>query len=223
MKKSTGYSADWRKRSRQLPELRQSNSITTPGTTAGLARYDPFPGNVTQTFSTDWSQAVGFILSTSDNYLSAIVKNNFTEVATISNKLMNYSRIKLLAGVIIFVSIMLVSYQLYRSWQKQNFVIESSLKPDTYIATKIDETVPPGKESLQGGITDGYGVVTHTDGSVYVGNFIEGKENGKGKITYPGGASYEGYFREGLPDGNGICTYSSGESVKCVFQLGQRQ
>jgi len=133
------------------------------------------------------------------------------------------SQVKLLVGTIIIVIIMLVSWHMYRTWKQENFVIETNLKPDTYIATKIDETVSTEKESRQAGIADGYGVVTHADGSVYMGSFVNGKESGKGKITYPGGASYEGIFKEGLPDGKGICTYSSGESVECVFLLGQRQ
>ena len=129
----------------------------------------------------------------------------------------------LLPGLVVIVSAVSVSLLIYRNWKKENFVIETSLKPEGYIATKIDDSAEPEDVSMKRGIPDGYGVVTHGDGSVYVGNFVNGKEEGKGKITYPGGASYEGGFKQGLPDGKGVCTYSSGESVQCVFVLGERQ
>ena len=129
----------------------------------------------------------------------------------------------LLLGAIVILSAITVSLLIYRSWKKQNFDIETSLKPDTYISTKIDNSETPADASTNTEIANGYGVVKHADGSIYVGNFANGRENGKGKITYPGGASYEGYFKEGLPDGKGVCTYSSGESEDCVFLLGQRQ
>jgi hypothetical protein len=106
---------------------------------------------------------------------------------------------------------------------RENFTIETSIKPDTYIATKLDESPLPEPVLPQPAIQDGYGVVTHPDGTVYVGNFVSGRSHGQGKITYPGGASFEGEFSEGIPHGKGVCTYSSGESEDCVFLLGERQ
>lgn len=137
---------------------------------------------------------------------------------------MTGSRKKLyLLSAAVILSAVTISLLIYRSWKRENFDIKTSLKPDTYITTKIDESAAPEAAAPKHGIADGYGVVTHADGSVYVGNFINGKETGNGKITYPGGASYEGEFKEGLPDGRGVCTYSSGRSEDCVFLLGQRQ
>lgn len=129
----------------------------------------------------------------------------------------------LLLSAVVVLSAVTVSWLIYRSWRKENFDIKTNLKPDTYITTKIDDSAAPENTSPNQGVPDGYGVVTHADGSVYVGSFVNGKANGKGKITFPGGASYEGEFKQGLPDGKGVCTYSSGESQDCVFLLGQRQ
>jgi hypothetical protein len=105
---------------------------------------------------------------------------------------------------------------------QENYVIESSLKPDTYIATRV-EAETSGEPEPATGVVNGFGVVTHPDGSVYLGNFLAGQAHGNGKITYPGGASFEGEFSEGLPHGKGVCTYSSGKSEDCIFMLGQRQ
>lgn len=107
--------------------------------------------------------------------------------------------------------------------QQADFVIETSIKPDTYIATRIDDTPTPEPVSLQAGIPDGYGVITHPDRLIYVGNFMNGQANGQGKVTYPGGASYAGEFSNGIPHGKGVCTYSSGKAEDCVFVLGERQ
>ena len=134
------------------------------------------------------------------------------------------SRLQLiLLGVALVLVAALTAWLLLKSELREDFTIETSIKPDTYTATKMDESPAQEPASLQSGIPDGYGYVTHPDGSVYMGNFLNGLSNGQGKIIYPGGASYEGKFSEGLPNGKGVCTYSSGESEDCVFLLGQRQ
>ncbi len=134
------------------------------------------------------------------------------------------SRLQLsLLGFALVFAAMLVAWLLLKPQPREDYTIGTSIKPDTYIATKLDETAPQESAVPQSGVPDGYGVVTHPDGSTYVGNFVNGQSHGQGKITYPGGASYDGEFSEGMPHGKGVCTFSSGESEDCVFLLGQRQ
>ena len=134
------------------------------------------------------------------------------------------SRLQLsLLGLALVLVAALTAWLLLKSELREDFTIGTSIKPDTYIATKLDETTPQESAVPQSGIPDGYGIVTHPDGSTYVGNFVNGQSHGQGKITYPGGASFEGEFSEGFPHGKGVCTYSSGETEDCVFVLGQRQ
>lgn len=131
----------------------------------------------------------------------------------------------LLAAALVIVAA-LTAWLLLKREPRENFVIKTSLKPDTYIATRTDETPAPEQQpepATPAVRQNGYGVITYPDGSIYVGNFVDGEESGKGKITYPGGASYEGEFSEGVPDGKGVCTYSSGKTENCEFILGERQ
>jgi len=131
-------------------------------------------------------------------------------------------QLSLLSVAIVAVTAVL-TWLLLKPGLQEDFTIGTSIKPDTYIATKLDETDPQESAVPQSGIPDGYGIVTHPDGSTYVGNFVNGQSHGQGKITYSGGASYEGIFSEGMPHGKGVCTYSSGQTEDCVFLLGQRQ
>ena len=137
---------------------------------------------------------------------------------------MTLTRLQLSLLVATIIAILAVlAWLILKPQPREDFTIGTSIKPDTYIATKLDESPAQEPVATQSGIPDGYGVVTHPDGSIYVGNFVNSQSHGQGKITYPGGASYEGEFSEGFPHGKGVCTYSSGESEDCVFVLGQRQ
>jgi hypothetical protein len=128
-------------------------------------------------------------------------------------------------GAALVIAAALAAWLLLKPGLHENYIIPTSIKPDTYIATRLEEAPPENTQpvSPQTGIQDGFGVFSHPDGSIYVGNFINGRSHGRGKITYPGGASYEGEFSDGLPHGQGVCTYSSGESVDCIFAMGERQ
>jgi len=127
-----------------------------------------------------------------------------------------------LLGAALLIVAALTAWLLLKREPRENFVIKTSLTPDTYIATRIDET-PEQQPATPAVRQNGYGVITYPDGSIYMGNFVDGEESGKGKITYPGGASYEGEFSEGVPHGKGVCTYSSGKTENCDFILGERQ
>jgi hypothetical protein len=60
----------------------------------------------------------------------------------------------------------------------------------------------------------GEGRMIYADGSVYDGEWKEGKINTK--ITYTGGA-YEGEWKEGLKQGTGKMIYAEGHILKCEF------
>ena len=57
----------------------------------------------------------------------------------------------------------------------------------------------------------GTGTLTFPDGTVYVGEFNDGKKSGRGKIEYADGSVYDGEFFEDAPHGHGI--YTTAKSV----------
>jgi tetratricopeptide (TPR) repeat protein len=79
-----------------------------------------------------------------------------------------------------------------------------------------------------GGFSDekpnGDGKATYTDnGTVYEGQWRDGKQNGFGTFTYKNGNTYKGYLKDGLFDGQGTYTYKDGNIyegnwTKMVFQ-----
>ena len=52
----------------------------------------------------------------------------------------------------------------------------------------------------------GRGTMTFPDGTVFVGEFNDGKKSGRGRIDYGDGSSYEGEFAEDAPHGRGKYT-----------------
>ena len=46
--------------------------------------------------------------------------------------------------------------------------------------------------------------MTYNDGSVYTGDWIEGKAEGKGKISFKDKSSYDGEWKGGEYNGQGI-------------------
>lgn len=60
------------------------------------------------------------------------------------------------------------------------------------------------------GVQDGQGTYKYANGSVYVGNFLQGTKNGFGVMSYSTGEVYRGEHRNNLPHGKGSYTYRSG-------------
>lgn len=58
------------------------------------------------------------------------------------------------------------------------------------------------------------------DGSVYEGDFVNGKRTGKGKYTWPSGDVYEGDFRNNEITGKGRKTLANGTVLKGDFENG---
>ena len=57
----------------------------------------------------------------------------------------------------------------------------------------------------------------YDDGSVYEGDFVDGKRTGKGKYTYTSGSVYEGDFVDGNFTGKGKYTYANGDVYEGDF------
>ncbi len=58
---------------------------------------------------------------------------------------------------------------------------------------------------------EGKGVYTYKDGSVWKGEFKNGKAYGKGICLYADGRRYEGYWKNNVPQGEGIMYMQNGE------------
>lgn len=71
---------------------------------------------------------------------------------------------------------------------------------------------------FKGILPHGNGKYTWSDGSVYEGDWIDGKMTGKGIIIWPSGAKYEGEFSGSYLHGHGTFTKSNG----CVYTGGWR-
>ena len=56
----------------------------------------------------------------------------------------------------------------------------------------------------------GRGKFTFTDGTIYVGDFIDGKKSGRGRIAYENGDVYDGDFLKDAPHGMGTYTTKKG-------------
>ena len=56
----------------------------------------------------------------------------------------------------------------------------------------------------------GHGIFTFSNGSVYNGEWKDGKSDGQGTFTFPDGAVYDGEWKDGKSDGQGKMTYEDG-------------
>ena len=85
-----------------------------------------------------------------------------------------------------------------------------------------EETRVLQKESQQPAALNGYHKKKFDDGSVYEGNFVNGKPEGKGIMKYVGGASYIGEWHYGLREGEGTWNYPDGGSYIGSWVRGRR-
>lgn len=88
------------------------------------------------------------------------------------------------------------------------------------------EIISEKKGCIEGNCIDGYGTYVYDDGSVYTGNFKNGKRHGKGKMKWVSGAKngeeYEGEWFNDNPDGYGVYTYADGSKYEGTFKDGKR-
>ena len=71
-------------------------------------------------------------------------------------------------------------------------------------------------------MAEGKGKLKMTDGSVYTGDFVRGKEHGKGVLTEKDGTVFEGEFKNGKKDGEFIEKDAGGKVIrKGTFKNGR--
>ena len=68
-----------------------------------------------------------------------------------------------------------------------------------------------------------WGKMQFTDGGVYCGNFVDGRQHGKGKMVFPDGSKYEGDFVSGNFHGQGKMVWTDGGYYEGEWQNGQIQ
>ena len=89
-----------------------------------------------------------------------------------------------------------------------------SPSPTSNIVSKGEEEtrVLQGQSGQPEDALNGYHQKRFADGSMYEGNFVNGKPEGKGTMIYVGGASYIGDWHYGLREGQGTWNYADGGS-----------
>ena len=68
----------------------------------------------------------------------------------------------------------------------------------------------------------GYKEQKFTDGSRYVGDFVDGKRHGKGTNYFAHGTRYDGDWKNGYMNGYGVCVYADGEKYEGEWADGKR-
>lgn len=66
------------------------------------------------------------------------------------------------------------------------------------------------------------GKMTFNDGTVYTGEWVNGKYDGYGEMTLYTGASYSGYWKNGKRHGRGKMLYEDGTIIDDVWENGVR-
>jgi len=74
-----------------------------------------------------------------------------------------------------------------------------------------------------GGLRHGKGALKTKSGSLYVGNWAEGKRHGKGSMTYADGGVYAGAWEYGKRHGKGTFTYLGGDVYTGMWHGGVKQ
>ena len=63
-----------------------------------------------------------------------------------------------------------------------------------------------------------FGTYTFPDGSKYVGEWKDGKQNGQGTATFANGEKYVGEYKDGKRNGQGTHTYTSGTAQEGIWK-----
>ena len=79
-------------------------------------------------------------------------------------------------------------------------------------------------ECIKGDCNNGYGTYTYANGSKYVGEWKDGKENGQGTYTWVSGNTwlngnkYVGEFKDAKRNGLGTYTFANGTVDKGIWK-----
>ena len=102
-----------------------------------------------------------------------------------------------------------------KSYYQYGNLINEEVMPRDYPKTAgpvpVAATTPvPVTDKNTGTPGTDYSRKEFSNGSVYEGEFLNGKMHGQGKYTWPSGDSYEGGFADGAFEGYGVYTHASG-------------
>ena len=86
----------------------------------------------------------------------------------------------------------------------------------TVLARREQLYIGAGKDLLP----QGFGVLQNTDGTVYRGEFVNGKYEGRGILTLPDGSTFSGKFRAGDWDGKGLVNIKGGGMIEAQGDAG---
>jgi hypothetical protein len=108
------------------------------------------------------------------------------------------------------------------------FLAAAVLSASPLIAAAMSPTVAVGQSRLPSCPNDRgvlrrncQGAEIYPDGSKYVGEFKDGKEDGRGILTYPDGSRYVGEFKDDMKNGQGIYTAPNGAEFVGEFKDGK--
>ena len=105
-------------------------------------------------------------------------------------------------------------------FEKKKSTLQSSPSPN-HVEQNDEETRVLQTPSLRPDVLNGYHQKRFEDGSMYEGNFVNGRPEGKGTMIYVGGASYSGEWHNGLREGHGTWNYADGGSYVGEWHRGQ--
>lgn len=71
---------------------------------------------------------------------------------------------------------------------------------------------------MHGFTLSGKGILHHTDGSIYEGEFVNGVFDGNGTYRFSDGTTYTGQFKKGKMHGAGTMTHPNGSTEKGTFK-----
>lgn len=84
--------------------------------------------------------------------------------------------------------------------------------------------LPNGDEyegGVRNGLMNGLGVLSHVDGRVYKGEFIDDMKHGMGITCFPGGNKHIGEYADGFMSGRGTFLFANGQKYVGSFRLDQ--
>ena len=73
----------------------------------------------------------------------------------------------------------------------------------------------------EGGLPNGQGTFTDSNGNMYVGEWKDGKRHGQGTYTMSDGSKYVGQWEDSIPNGEGIYTFAGGKIDKGIWKKGE--
>ena len=104
-----------------------------------------------------------------------------------------------------------------RKSEEKSHLVRNNLGEVGRIKAKecADGTVYTGE--WQDGKMHGRGTLTFPNGEKYTGQWVRGGKHGEGRYVFPNGEKYEGQWRNGMMHGRGVYTFSNGGCLEGVW------